>query len=250
MDSAKLMRVLPSTIMMFFWLVLVGYTAYKLFKRSRELEGNDKKSLNFLFEGFVIIFIGDLLHTIGFDISVINGDPAGTINFFGGIMQVRLFALFFDGLAFIVFYMMWAFFIVYRYQDGEFKTYDKIVVTLSLLAFFFMLSSPYIESSIIYYEVAWFGPHMILFVLFGGMTVYKLLMESNKRRKGEGEDAREEKHLFFTAWGFVFSFVFFILTIVLLPIDSSFGMFMIPKTFAYAFALGALIRGLLWKKQV
>jgi len=65
------------------------------------------------------------------------------------------------------------------------------------------------------------------------------MYETKKRKR---EEQKEEKFFYLTSWGFVFSFLFFILTLVLLPINSAFGM-MIPKTFAYAFALISLNKG-------
>lgn len=250
METAALMEIIGIIVLMSLWLALVLTTATLLAKRRKLLDGTAKKSYGFLFEAFVIIFIGDFLHTIGAVLNVaFENGKADQLNIFGGTAKIYSFTLFFDGLAFILFYLMWAFFVIYRYQEGKYTTYDKIVVIVGLLAIFFMLTSPYIETNAVpYYEVAWYGPHMILFVLLGGMVVGKLMTESYKRKK-TGENQSEEKYLFLTAWGFVFSFVFFILTIVLLPIDTSYGMFMIPKTFAYAFALICLIKGLLWKKS-
>ncbi len=72
------------------------------------------------------------------------------------------------------------------------------------------------------------------------------MYETNKRKS---EEEKDEKFLYLTSWGFVVFFLFFILTLVLIPIDSAFGMMMIPKTFAYAFALITLNKGLVWKKN-
>jgi len=246
METNALIELLSVTIMMFLWLSLVAVTIVILFKKINHSEKNEKKPYVYLFFGFIIIFLGDLLHTIGSDINIANPENFGTVGLLGGTFEIHTFTLFFDGLAFIIFYMMLHFFIVYRYQKGELKRYDKVVLTLSTLSIVFILASPYIESNIIDYEVAWFSPHIILFTIFGIMVVGKLMYETNKRKSGE---EKEEKFLYLTSWGFVVSFLFFILTLVLLPINSAFGMMMIPKTFAYTFALISLNKGLVWKKN-
>ncbi|MHA1414895.1 MAG: hypothetical protein ACTSRR_01400 [Candidatus Heimdallarchaeaceae archaeon] len=190
--------------------------------------------------------MGDLLHTISSDINIANRENSGAVGLLGGTFEIHTFTLFFDGLAFIIFYMMWYLFIIYRYQEGKLKKYDKIVLTLAILSIIFILASPYIDSNIIDYDVAWFSPHVILFTIFGIMVVGKLMYETNKRKS---EEEKDEKFLYLTSWGFVVFFLFFILTLVLIPIDSAFGMMMIPKTFAYAFALITLNKGLVWKKN-
>jgi hypothetical protein len=42
-----------------------------------------------------------------------------------------------------------------------------------------------------------------------------------------------------------FSFLFFILSLALIPVNPIFGMFMIPKTFAYMTAFTYLIKGVI-----
>ncbi len=51
---------------------------------------------------------------------------------------------------------------------------------------------------------------------------------------------KEELLLNITGWGFIVSFLFFVLALVLLPLNAKYGSFMIPKTLAYMVSFIAL----------
>lgn len=157
-------------------------------------------------------------------------------------------SLFIDGLAFIFYYTMWTFVLSSRYQEGKLFLYDKITLGIASFSMLTALMSPYISITGINYVIAAYSLHMLSFAIFGLMVVGKLIYKSNKARKIDSQYKAEEKLLLITGWGFVASFLFFILTLALLPIDSMFGLFMIPKTLAYMVSFGAIIK-LLYSKN-
>ena len=55
----------------------------------------------------------------------------------------------------------------------------------------------------------------------------------------------QERALSITGIGFAFSFLFFILSLALIPLNERFAMFMIPKTFTYMVAFFYLIKGVI-----
>jgi hypothetical protein len=88
---------------------------------------------------------------------------------------------------------------------------------------------------------------MLLFVIFGLMTVGKLIRCSRSARAQTLDPihAVQERALNIIGVSFVFSFFFFTLTLGLIPVNPMFGMFMIPKTFAYMTAFTYIIKGVI-----
>ena len=97
------------------------------------------------------------------------------------------------------------------------------------------------------YNIAIWSPHMILFVVFGILTVWKLIRCSRNALTHATDPIiqTQERALSIAGIGFVFSFLFFILSLALIPLNQKFGMFMIPKTFAYMTAFFYLIKGVI-----
>jgi hypothetical protein len=241
MDPGILAEVISATILMAIWLSLVAIVAFYAIKKANISEGFRKIQFLLLSLGTIVVFIGDFIHTIGLDIGLIKGD-AGLINLSSwGTIETQSLALFLDSLVFIFYYAMWALIISFRYQEGKFTLYDKIVLGLASFSFLTALFSPYINISGINYIVSIYSLHMLSFVIFGIMTVAKLIFTTNRTKKQESKYQKEEKLLNITGWGFIFSFLFFVLTLGLIPLNTKFGMFMIPKTFAYMVSFISLV---------
>jgi len=242
--SATAGKIIGITVLMFFWLSLVIITLILVYKKYRYVKKDSlKKQFSYLVAGFAIIFIGDLIHTIGLDISIALNDNTGSITIFGNTFAFQSFALFFDSFAFILFYVLWELFIVERYKDGKLAVLDKVILVIAVITLFSILFAPFYTMSEHNYTVLIYAIHNIGFILFGLLTVLNLLFNSQKRLNNN-INGREERSLNLAAWGFVVSFIFFVLTLALLPINSKFGMMMVPKTFAYAFSLISLNLGL------
>ncbi len=204
--------------------------------------------MGYLWIGAAIVCAGDMLHTIGGTISAYTGSTTGSVNLAGTVFEVRTFTMFFDALVFILYYTLWALFIVARYQQGAFKPYDKIITGLALAAMVLILPGAAPNALGIYsleYIIAIWSPHIILFIIFGSMTVYKLIRCSREAlaRAADPPAQTQERALSRAGAGFAFSFLFFFLSLALIPVNRIFGMFMIPKTFAYMFAFYHLIKG-------
>jgi len=243
--NSATMEIIGITFLMSLWLSLLIITiifAYK--KYSKTEEKNIKSQFLILLIAFTIIFFGDLVHTIGLDISISLNDPLGTLTIFNGSFAFQKFALFFDNFAFIIFYTIWELFVIQRYKNNKLDWIDTIILILATIAIFSILFSPFYTLVNINYIVAIYAIHNIAFIIFGLLTVLNLLLNAKNKMKSE-PTRKDEKSLYLVAWGFIISFLFFILTLALLPINNKFGMMMIPKTFAYAFSLISLDLGFL-----
>ncbi len=97
------------------------------------------------------------------------------------------------------------------------------------------------------YDIAIWAPHIIIFIISGLMTVGKLIRCSRNGRSQTTDliQATQERVLFIIGVSFVFSFLFFVLTLAFIPVNPLFGLFMIPKTFAYMTAFIYLIKGVI-----
>jgi len=250
MDSAAIMSIVFTWGLMIPWLSLVAASGIMALKKWQTAKGSLKKQMFYFWFGALVVFTGDFIHTISATITAYTGDPVGSINVLGSIFEFRTFAMFFDGVVFMIYYGLWALFIVDRYQQGRFQVYDKISVTLAALSILLLLPGAVPNALGIYtldYDIAIWSPHMVLFVVFGIMTVGKLIRNS-RRFGGEASDGYvqiQERALFIMGISFVFSFLFFILSLGLRPINPKFAMFMIPKTFAYMTAFYYLIKGVI-----
>jgi len=244
------MTIVFTWVLMIPWLSLVVVSGIMAFKKWQKTNRSQKKQMFYFWFGALFVFIGDSLHTISATISAYTGDPTGPIQVLGKIFEFRTFAMFFDGVVFMVYYALWALFIVDRYQQGRFNAYDKTSLALAVLAILLLLPGAVPNALGIYtleYDIAIWSPHMVLFVVFGVMTVGKLIRNS-RRFGGQASDGTiqiQERALFIMGISFVFSFLFFILSLALIPINPKFGMFMIPKTFAYMTAFIYLIKGVI-----
>lgn len=250
MDSSRMIILIATWVLMMLWLAFVVVSGALAFKKWKKTEGSIRRQMLYLWVGAAIVFTGDFLHTIAGTISTYTNNATGPINVLGTIFEFRTFAMFFDALVFMVYYTLWALFVVTRYQEGIFKSYDKIIIGLAVAAMLLILPGAVPNAFGIYtlkYDIAIWAPHIILFIVFGVMTVYKLIKCS---RYAATETANpiiqtQEMALFKAGIGFAFSFLFFFLSLALLPINERLAMFMIPKTFAYMFAFFHLIKGVI-----
>jgi hypothetical protein len=250
MDSSKMMILIATWALMLLWLSFVVVSGVLAFKKWQRTKGLVQKQMLYLWVGATIVFIGDFLHTISATISTYTNEATGPIHVLGTIFEFRTFAMFFDALVFIVYYALWGLFIVTRYQQGTLKSYDKISISLATIAMLLILPGVVPNALGVYtldYNIAIWAPHIFLFIIFGIMTVYKLIKCSGYAftQTSDLVIQTQERALSKTGIGFAFSFLFFFLSLALLPINELFAMFMIPKTFAYMFAFFYLIKGVI-----
>jgi hypothetical protein len=250
MDSSKMIILIATWVLMMLWLTFVVVSGVLAFRKWKQTGGSVQVQMLYLWIGAAVVFTGDFLHTVAATISTYTNDATGPIHVLGTIFEFRTFAMFFDALVFMVYYALWALFIVIRYQQGTFKSYDKISISLAAAAIVLILPGAVPNALGIYtleYDIAIWAPHIILFIVFGVMTVYKLI-SCSRYAVTQTEDPviqAQESALSTTGIGFAFSFLFFFLSLALLPVNELFAMFMIPKTFAYMFAFYYLIKGVL-----
>lgn len=250
MDTSQMMILIATWVLMMVWLCFVSVSAAAAWKKWNRTQGALRVQMCCLWIGSVIVFAGDLLHLIGGTISTYTGNPTGPVPVAGTVFEFRTFSMFFDALVFIVYYTLWILFIVARYQQGIFQSYDKISTGLAVAAMVLILPGVIPNALGIYsvnYIIAIWAPHITLFIIFGGMTVYKLIgcARAALARASDPLIRAQEAALFRAGIGFAFSFLFFFLSLSLMPINELFGMFMIPKTFAYMFAFYHLIKGVI-----
>jgi hypothetical protein len=251
MDSSKMMLLASTWTLMTLWLSLVAVSAVLAFKKWQKTKDSLKRQMFYLWLGATIVFIGDLLHTIAATISIYTNNPTGPINVLGTNFEFRTFAMFFDGLVFMIYYALWALFIVTRYQQGQLESHDKISVGMAIAAMVLILPGAVPNALGIYtleYNIAIWAPHIIFFIVFGVMTVWKLIRCSRHALTQTSDPIIQiqERALYITGIGFAFSFLFFILSLGLIPLNERFAMFMIPKTFAYMVAFFYLIKGVIF----
>ncbi len=178
MDSSTLMIEITTWVLMIVWLAFVVVSGVLAFRKWQRTEGSVRLQMGYLWIGAAIVCAGDLLHTIGGTISAYTGSTTGSVSVAGTVFEARTFTMFFDALVFIVYYTLWALFIVARYQQGAFKPHDKIVTGLALAAMVLILPGAVPNALGIYtleYIIAVWAPHITLFIIFGVMTVYKLI---------------------------------------------------------------------------
>ena len=250
MDSSKMMPLLAMWVLMSLWLTLVAISVVLAFKKWQATRDSLKKQMLYLWLGGAIVFIGDLLHTVAFTISTYTDNLTGPIHVLGKIFEFRTFAMFFDVLVFMVYYALWAFFVVTRYQQDHLKPYDKLSVGLAMVAIALILPGAVPNALGLYtleYNIAIWSPHVIIFIIFGLMTVFKLIICSRHAMAHTTDTTvqTQERALSISGIGFAFSFLFFALSLALIPVNENFGMFMIPKTFAYMTAFFYLIKGVI-----
>jgi len=250
MNSSTLMGIISMWFMMSFWLGLVAVSAVLAFKRWQKTIDFWKKQMFYLWLGAVFVFTGDTLHTIAFTVSAYTGNLTGPVEIFGTLFEFRTFAMFFDSLVFMIYYALWALFIVARYQQSQFELFDKIRVGLAMGAMVLILPGAIPNAFGIYtleYNIAIWTPHTILFIVFGVTTVWKLISCSRRAltQKTDESIQTQERALFMIGISLLFSFFFFILTLALIPYNEKFGLFMIPKTIAYVVAFIYLIKGVI-----
>jgi hypothetical protein len=250
MDTSQLMILIATWSLMMVWLSFVAVSASAAFKKWNRTQGAMRLQMCCLWIGSAIVFAGDLLHLIGGTISTYTGTATGPVHVAGVIFEFRTFSMFFDALVFIVYYTLWILFIVTRYQQGVFQSYDRISTGLASAAIILILPGAVPNALGIYtlqYDIAIWAPHIILFIIFGSMTVSKLIIcaRTALAQASAAPIRRQEAALFRTGIGFAFSFLFFFLSLSLMPVNELFGMFMIPKTFAYMFAFYHLINGVI-----
>ena len=78
--------------------------------------------------------------------------------------------MFFDALVFMLYYALWALFIISRYQQGKPTSYDKVSLCLAATAMALLLPGAVPNALGVYtleYNIAIWAPHIILFIVFG-----------------------------------------------------------------------------------
>lgn len=248
MGSSKMAMLAPMWGLMAFWLAFVAVSGVLAFQRWQKITGAIRAQFLYLWVGATIVFLGDFLHTIAFTVSTYTGNPTGPVHILGVVFEFRTFAMFFDALVFMVYYALWALFVVSRYQQGKFAAYDKVILCLAVTAILFLLPGAVPNALGVYsldYNIAIWAPHIILFIVFGVMTVWKLISCSRYALKQVSDKVTriQERALSITGIGFIFSFLFFTLFLLLTTLNSEPGIFMILKTFAYMLAFFYLIKG-------
>jgi len=231
----------PMWILMALWLTFVAVAGVLAYQQWQMTGGAIKTQFSYLWVGATIVFIGDLLHTIAFTVSTYTENPTGPVTILGSIFEFRTFAMFFDALVFIVYYALWALFIVSRYQQGRRTSYDTMTLVLAVTAMVLLLPGAVPNALGVYtldYTIAIWAPHIILFIVFGVMTVGKLIRCSSHARKQATDPVLQtrERALSIAGIGFACSFLFFTLFLFLTTFNSEPGIFMILKTFAYMVA--------------
>ena len=251
MGSSKMTMLAPMWGLMALWLAFVAVSGVTAYQRWHKMTGAIRTQLLYLWVGAAIVFAGDFLHTIAFTVSIYTGNPTGPIPILGGVFEFRTFAMFFDGLVFMVYYALWALFVVSRYQEGKFAAYDKVILCLAATAIVLLLPGAVPNALGVYsldYNIAIWAPHIILFIVFGVMTVLKLIGCSRHAFKEASDPViqTQERALSIAGIGFVFSFLFFTLFLFLTTLNSEPGIFMILKTFAYMLAFFYIIKGFIF----
>ena len=248
MGSSKMAMLVPMWGLMALWLAFVVVSGALAYRRWQKTTGAIKTQLLFLWVGAAIVFIGDFLHTIAFTVSAYTGNPTGPVHILGVVFEFRTFAMFFDGLVFMVYYLLWALFIVSRYQQGKFAAYDRVILVLAVIAIVLLLPGAVPNALGVFsldYNIAIWAPHIILFIVFGVMTVMKLIGCSRYsfQQTSDPTTRIQERALSIVGIGFAFSFLFFTLFLLLTTLNSEPGIFMILKTFAYMVSFFHLIKG-------
>ncbi len=238
----------PMWFLMALWLTFVAVAGILAYQQWQKTSGTIRTQFLYLWVGSSIVFIGDLLHTIAFTVSTYTGNPTGPVPLLGSIFEFRTFAMFFDALVFMVYYALWALFIVSRYQQGKRTPYDTMTFGLAVTAMVLLLPGAVPNALGVYtleYTIAIWAPHIILFIVFGVMTVGKLIRCSRHALKQATDPAIQarERALSIAGIGFACSFLFFTLFLLLTTFNSEPGIFMILKTFAYMIAFFYLIKG-------
>ena len=139
MSSSKMAMLAPMWVLMVLWLTLVAVSGILAYQKWQKTTGAIRAQLLYLWVGATIVFVGDLLHTIAFTVSTYTDNPIGPVTILGSIFEFRTFAMFFDALVFMVYYVLWALFIVSRYQHGKRASYDKVSLGLAVTAMVLIL---------------------------------------------------------------------------------------------------------------
>ncbi len=249
MKSSLIMIISAVWGLMAIWLGLVSCAGLLALRVWRRAGGLLKKQMLYVWVGTLLVFIGDFVHTVAFTISKYTDNPTGPITVGGSVFEFRTFAMFFDGLAFIIYYGLWALFVVARYQGGVFSLSDKVRVAMAAAAAAFLAPGAVPNAFGLYslsYNLAAWSPHMVLFIIFGPATIWKLTCCARAQAATADAFTRaQERALFKMGICLLISFGFFALTIFLLPFYPRASLFMMPKTFAYMGAFYFLISGFL-----
>ncbi len=244
--TSVVMRLLPTFILMGFWLSLVGVTGFWAYKKKKEASFELlKKQFNFIYLSSILVIIGDLVHTAGFTMSVTKGSESGPISLFGTTFPLRNFALPFDLIMFSLFYLLFFLFTIARYQDWGLKRSDKILIGLFGLTIVALVPCLFVYDISIDYMLSIYAPHMLLFIGVSLIAITKMIRSSRAEFKIDGDE--KDKNMMMAGIMFTISFIFFTGTITFLPFDSRFGMLMIPKTFAYIAAYFYILKGFILK---
>ena len=236
------MRIVPTIIMMIIWLLLVFVTMVSAYGKTKSSEGLERKQYLYIAVMSILVILGDSLHTVADTLRILTGDPTGPIAVLGGTYPLRTFAMFFDTLMFMLFYLLWHLIVVARYEEGKMQRYDQAVIGLAVLGIITVLPTALVDIFPLEYTISIIAPHNLLFMAFGALFVIKLIQKSREQLTAHPE-SKKERALQFIGISFVFSFIFYFLTLALLPVSTVFGYFMIPKTVAYLVAYYFILTG-------
>jgi hypothetical protein len=85
------------------WTIMVICSGMLAVKVWSQAEGLLKRQLFYLWQGPVLVVTGDFINSMAFTVAKDTGDPTGPIMVMGSVFEFRTFAMFFDGLAFILY---------------------------------------------------------------------------------------------------------------------------------------------------
>ena len=92
------------------------------------------------------------------------------------------------------------------------------------------------------YIISIFAIHNILFITFCALTIAKLTFKAKEALKTDDKQIIQNKAYLYIGICFIFSYLFFFLTLTLIPINSVFGILMLPMTVAYVVAYILILR--------
>lgn len=236
-------------VVLFIWLIplyIAMITAFR--KYFAETNQNLKKQYFFIGFTFLTLAIGDVFHGLGMYLQLATNNKLAPVQLFGSTIYIEPISLIFDSVMVTLFYMFWQFFMVWRYQNEKLLNIDYVLLLMAFIRLV-MIFMPY----------NWWGLtpppgelnlrpiHNTFFILFGLIVVIRTMLYSRDAKKVSEDPViqKQEYAIFLTGFCFIISFLFYTLTIALIPINPAAGMLMIPKTFAYIAAIIIIYKDIL-----
>jgi hypothetical protein len=225
---------LATLIFMIFYLAFLYWNAYRVFKFIQT--SDSKQSDKLIFGAIISLMTGDTIHEIYLIISYAKNDV--WMNG-AGFYWLMLTSLLMSG-----YYLFLLFFQHKEYPKPE---NQKIYLVLYVLFFIRIIfgvlpENKYTDPSVETYTAIRYISNGF-FCLFGLIVLglfYKNVMASDPKSEKKYPALFKKSFI----WGYL-SFLFFILHISLYPINTMFGMFMIPKSIAYLVEVYYLVEGIM-----